>query len=268
VSATEHRGQVGGIDTFWLEAEGPANVLYVHGVPNNADMWRPFLERTGGVAVDLPGFGRSGKTAGFSYGIEGYARWLGEFADHAELGEHALCVHDWGAVGLAHGAIRPARISRLAILNSVPFLPGYRWHATARVWRTPVAGELLMGSTTRPGLKLLSRKGTVAPGPMPDEFIDASWKYFDHGTQRAILKLYRASPPDVLERAGGALEHLSAPALVAWGVEDPFIPSSFAQTYADALAGEARVELIEGAGHWPWIDKPEVIDLVAGFLQS
>ncbi|MBA3300712.1 MAG: alpha/beta hydrolase [Thermoleophilaceae bacterium] len=266
MSVIQRHGRIAGIETSWLEAPGPANVLYVHGVPNNAEMWRPFLERTGGVAVDLPGFGRTGKPAYFPYGIEGYARWLGDFADQAGLGEHSLCVHDWGAVGLAHGAIRPASITKVALLNCVPFLPGYRWHATARVWRTPVVGELLMGMSTRPGAKLLSRKGTVAPGPMPDKFIDAAWEHFDHGTQRAILKLYRASPPDVLERAGGALEHLSAPALVAWGAADIFIPSSFGQAYADALAGEARVELIEGAGHWPWIDKPEVIALVADFL--
>ncbi|MBA2505788.1 MAG: alpha/beta hydrolase [Thermoleophilaceae bacterium] len=264
----ERREEVAGIETYWLEAEGPANVLYVHGVPNNADMWRPFLERTGGVAMDLPGFGRSGKPADFAYGIEGYARWLGEFADAAELGDHSLCVHDWGAVALAHGAIRPAAIEKLAILNAVPFLPGYSWHPTARVWRTPVAGELLMGMTTRPGLKLLSRRGTVAPGPMADEFIDQVWEHFDHGTQRAILKLYRASPPDVLERAGTALEHLDVPALVVWGAEDEFIPTSFAEAYAEALPGEARVELIEGASHWPWIDKPEVIDLVAGYLRT
>ena len=33
----------------------------------------PFLERTGGMAVDLPGFGRSAKPADFPYSIEGYA---------------------------------------------------------------------------------------------------------------------------------------------------------------------------------------------------
>src|SRR6187431_1054298 len=44
----------------WIE-EGDAPILYLHGVPNGAVMWKPFLERTGGVAVDLPGFGESGK---------------------------------------------------------------------------------------------------------------------------------------------------------------------------------------------------------------
>jgi pimeloyl-ACP methyl ester carboxylesterase len=31
------------------------------------------------------------------------------------------------------------------------------------------------------------------------------------------------------------------------------------------LGGE--VEVVDGAGHWPWIDKPEVVERVCGFLR-
>ena len=40
--------------------------------------------------------------------------------------------------------------------------------------------------------------------------------------------------------------------------------SEFARAYADVLGAE--LELVDGAGHWPWLDKPEVVDLVADFL--
>ena len=40
-----------------------APVLYVHGVPTSSDDWLPFLDRTGGLAPDLLGFGRSAKAA-------------------------------------------------------------------------------------------------------------------------------------------------------------------------------------------------------------
>ena len=49
-------------------------------------------------------------------------------------------------------------------------------------------------------------------------------------------------------------------------VPDPFIPSEFAQAYTDALGGETRVEMLEGAGHWSWDGHPETVDLVTGFL--
>ena len=51
-----------------------------------------------------------------------------------------------------------------------------------------------------------------------------------------------------------------------WGVEDPYIDSSFAEAYAEALGGQVRLELVEGAGHWPWIDRPELVGTVTSFL--
>ena len=57
-----HTGEVEGLPVGWRSApfEGtPA--LYLHGVPNSSLTWLPFLERTGGVALDLPGFGESVK---------------------------------------------------------------------------------------------------------------------------------------------------------------------------------------------------------------
>ena len=51
-------------------------MLYVHGVPDWAELWTPFLWLTGGIAVDLPGFGESGKPAQWPYSLDGYARFL------------------------------------------------------------------------------------------------------------------------------------------------------------------------------------------------
>ena len=47
-----------------------------------------------------------------------------------------LVVHDWGVVGLLWAMRHPERVERLVVMNAVPFLPGYRWHRTARIWRT------------------------------------------------------------------------------------------------------------------------------------
>ena len=99
------------------------------------------------------------------------------------------------------------------VFSVVPFLPGFRWHRVARGWRTPVVGELLMGATTRWGLRR----------ELPAELADHAWDAFDHGTQRAILKLYRSAPPDVLARAGERLGEIRAPALILWPDDDPYI---------------------------------------------
>ncbi len=254
---------------LWREAPmngGPAPALYLHGVPSSGADWLPFLELTGGYAPDLPGFGRSGKPAQFDYSIEGYARFLEAYVDHLGLDRFSLIMHDWGAVGLALAQALPERIERLVAIAPVPFLPGYRWHRVARIWRTPLAGEMFMGFTFRRNLKLISREWLVADGPAPDAMVDAVWSGFDHGTQRAILKLYRSAPPATLARAGVRLGDIKAPALVLWGADDPYLPSKFAGELAEALGGEARAVVLEAARHWPWLDRPELVQTAADFL--
>jgi pimeloyl-ACP methyl ester carboxylesterase len=300
VAISEHTAQVGALPVFWRSApsaadDGGAPVLYLHGVPTNSDDWvgaqactgeSPpprwrrlpwryprrsaaarvgFLERSGGLAPDLPGYGRSGKPAHFDYTIAGYARFVEQYLDLLEVERVRLVVHDWGVVGLAFAQRHPERVERLVVMNAIPLLPGYRWHRTARLWRTPLLGELAMGATTRFALRRSTLDANATPEPMPDAWLDSVIDHFDHGTQRAILQLYRSSPPDVLARAGAELHRLEMPALVVWGQRDPYIPARFAAEYARALPSAELLELPD-AGHWWWLDRPDAIERVLGFL--
>jgi pimeloyl-ACP methyl ester carboxylesterase len=267
--ATEHTDELGEQPVFWHSAPGgDPPVLYVHGVPTSSTDWLSFLERTGGLAPDLPGFGRSGKRGDGDYTMAGYDRFLEAFLDHLEVERVRLVVHDWGSVGLLWAQRFPERVERLVIIDAVPLMAGYRWHRIARAWRTPGLGELVMGSTTRWTLRLLSREATARPGPLPEEFIQRAMEHFDQGTQRAILRLYRSSPEDELARAGARLGEITCPALIVWGERDPYISPRFADGYAALLGGEAELLRLPDAGHWPWLDRPDVIDRVAGFLDG
>lgn len=270
--ASEHTAEIDGLPVFWRSAPPPdayegAPALYLHGVPTSSDEWTALLPRTGGVAVDLPGFGRSGKPGSRTYTIDEYDQFIERFLAHLGLENVRLVMHDWGAVGLAFAQREPARVERLALVNTVPFLPGYRWHRIARMWRTPGLGELAMGATGSFTLRLLTRESNVTPGPMPEEWRASVLAHFDHGTQRAILRLYRSSPGRTLEAAGERLADLDMPALVVWGMRDPYIPARFGAAYADALANAQLIEL-EDAGHWPWYDRPDVLDRLTDFLTA
>jgi pimeloyl-ACP methyl ester carboxylesterase len=256
VEVAERTVDVAGLTVHCREA-GDAPILYLHGVPSHSCDWQPFLERFGGIAPDLPGFGRSAKPADFDYSIAGYDRFLEQLTAELGLERLSLVMHDWGSVGLALAQRFPERIERVVLFSSVPFLPGFRWHRVARGWRTPVLGELLMGFTTRWGLRR----------ELPPEVADAAWESFDHGTQRAILKLYRSASPEALARAGERLGEVRAPALILWPRDDPYIAEEFGPRYADALGGEVTLELVEG-GHWSWIAHPELVDRAGGFLLS
>ena len=246
------RGEIDGLPVSWLREPGEdPPVLYVHGVPDSAELWTPFLRLTGGIAVDLPGFGESGKPAQWPYSLDGYARFLPALLDDLRIDRVRLVAHDWGAAALTLAG----RIERLVAIDVLPLLPGHRWHWVARAWRTPGLGELGMGFT---GRTLLRRLGGLS-APHADEVL----RHFDHGTQRAILKLYRA------ERVVTApLEAVTAPALVVWGERDRYVDPAWAERIAAALGGPAEVEIVPGAGHWPWLDRPELVQRIARYLGS
>lgn len=265
---SEHHGELEGRPVFWrgAPARGDAVPLYLHGVPDSSDIWVKFLARSGGIAPDLPGFGRSGKPASLAYTIEEYDRFIESFLEMVRVAKVKMVVHDWGSVGLAYAQRRPERIERLVVMNAVPFLPGYRWHRTARIWRTPLLGELSMGALNQRTLSLGSRESNATRGPMPESWRESVLAHFDQGTQRAILRLYRSSPSAKLAAAGTRLGELGVPSLVLWGTRDPYIPARFAKAYADVLG--ARLLELADAGHWAWLDRADAIESVVEFLNE
>ena len=209
--------------------------LYLHGVPTNSDDWLGFLARTGGLAPDLPGFGRSGKAGNLDCTIDGYADFIERYLDHLGVERVSLIVHDWGAVGLAFAQRHPERIARIVVINAITFLPGYRWHRTARIWRTPLLGELSMGIDHAPGSA--SAFARVQRHARPDAGCVAR-----HGA-RPLRPGHPARDPAPVpqltsRRARGRRRssgRASMPALVLWGRADPYIPARFARAYAEAI---------------------------------
>jgi pimeloyl-ACP methyl ester carboxylesterase len=261
---TIHEAQLDGQPVVWRQAPG-ADVLYLHGVPTSSADWVPFLARGGGYAPDLPGFGRSGKRGDRDYSMHGLATFVQRFVDMVELDRVTLVVHDWGAVGLLWAMREPQRVERLVLINAVPLLAGYRWHRTARIWRTPIVGELAMGAVSRRSIRRALRQ---SDGKAPSEaLVEAILADFDQGTQRAILRLYRSGSPPALARAGIGLGEIECPALIVWGDRDRYIDGRFAQAYADALGGPTEISHVADGGHWPWLDHARVVDDVIGFVR-
>ena len=86
------------------------------------------------------------------------------------------------------------------------------------------------------------------------------------GTKRAVLKLYRATPAKDLGARAEALRALDRAALVVWGTDDAYIPREQAEGQTQSFPS-ARIELLEGHGHWPHREDPErVATLVIPFL--
>jgi pimeloyl-ACP methyl ester carboxylesterase len=58
------------------------------------------------------------------------------------------------------------------------------------------------------------------------------------------------------------------PSIVIFGADDPYIPARFAERNLESLPS-AKIHLLENAGHWPFIDRPQAFaDLLLPFLRE
>lgn len=234
--------------------------LFLHGVPDSPAIWGPLLSALSlaGVPVAipaLPGF-TAPLPAGFAATKEAYADWaVGQaevlFEAHGPID---IVGHDWGALIAQRVAmLRPDLIRSWAISNAV-IEPEYRGHRLARIWNTPVLGEIFMALSKADKLA----EGLAAQG-MPADIAReeaVQWKLKDK--RRAILKLYRSAK-------GLSFAHdwaLDIPKLpvrgaLIWGEGDPYVPLSVAQRYAANTATPLTV--IERAGHWAIAERPDAV---------
>jgi pimeloyl-ACP methyl ester carboxylesterase len=217
--------------------------------------------------MDLPGFGWS-EMPERDISIDYYGEWTVRLLDALEIDSAAVVGNSMGGFVGAELAIRaPERVQRLVVIDAVPLLAGFSWRGPARMVRAPLIGPIAVGSATKTVLRLLSRRASAGRGPMPEPFVANVAAGFDLGTERAVLRLLRSASPELLAEAGADLGAIDAPALVLWGADDPYIPVRFGAGYAATL-GDATLEVVEDAGHWPWIDRPEVSVRIVEHLQG
>jgi flavin-dependent dehydrogenase/pimeloyl-ACP methyl ester carboxylesterase len=259
-----------------LSAVGPQDaaeaVVFVHGNPGSSRDWDDLLSRVApfarGLALDMPGFGKADKPDDFDYTVEGYARFLEAALDHLGVERAHVVLHDFGGPwGLEWATRNPDRLASAVLINTGALLD-YHWHYLARIWRTPVAGELFQATTTRNGLRSALRHGN--PRGLPRAFVDRMYDDTDAGTKRAILRLYRATddPAAASRRHADALRPLDRPALVVWGAHDPYIPVAQAERQREAFP-RAEVTILDDSGHWPFADDPDGVGrVVEPFLRQ
>lgn len=252
---------VDGVRSPVLE-QGPADadeaVVFVHGNPGAMADWDDLLGRlpadVRGIALDMPGFGAADAPDDFAYDVDGYGRHLGGALEQLGVRRVHLVLHDFGGPwGLSWAARHPDAVASIVLLNTGSLID-YRWHHWARIWRTPVVGELFMALSFRPVLTRVFRREN--PG-LSAAHLDRIYDQLSPAaTKRAILRLYRATPPDWMGGDRPALRAIDPPVLVVWGTDDRYLPTVQADRQLETFPS-ARIEKLEGRGHWVFLEDPE-----------
>jgi pimeloyl-ACP methyl ester carboxylesterase len=266
--------RVGGVRSPTIEAGPPESseaVVFLHGNPGSRLDWEDLVGRVGefcrALAFDMPGFGQADKPRDFGYRVEDYAAFISGALEQLGVERVHLVVHDFGgAFGFCWAAGHPDAFASAVLFNTGTWTHG-RWHQAARLWRRPVVGELVMAVTNR---RTWRKRMSAGPDPLPEAIIDRMYDDFNHGTRRAVLRLYRATPLPYPPASDwlATLRSLDRPALIVWGASDPFLGQRRVEDLQQPFPS-AEVILLEGSGHFPFADDPEgSAQAAVPFLQS
>jgi pimeloyl-ACP methyl ester carboxylesterase len=251
-----------------LRTAGPQEsaeaVVFVHGNPGSADDWERLVDAAGAtglraVAFDLPDFGQTIAPPGFEHTVAGYAAFVEAVVTALGIERVHVVLHDFGGpIGLAWAAGRPERLVSVTLIDT-GMLEGYSWHRLARIWRTPVLGEIFQYTATRTAFRLIVN--SAEPRGLPRPFLDRMYDHYDRRTRRAVLKLYRATgnPGAGSRELAALLAPRDLPALVIWGEHDSYLAAEYAERQR-ALFPSADVHVLPASGHWPFADAPETVE--------
>jgi pimeloyl-ACP methyl ester carboxylesterase len=258
--------------------EGPA-VLLIHGMAGCASTWRDVMpalaEQATVIAPDLPGHGESEKFRG-DYSLGNYASGLRDLL--TKLGYDRVTVVGQslgGGVAMQFAYQYPERCARLVLVSSGGL--GQEVHLGLRALALPGAQYVLALGCSAPirtaGMAVAGLFQRLGFHPQPA--IEEVWRSFeslgDAQTREAFVHTLR-SVVDVAGQRVDARDRLylaaGMPTLLIWGDHDRIIPVDHAYEAHDAMPG-SRLEIFEGAGHYPHRDDPQrFVRVLRDFMQS
>ena len=236
-------------------------VVLVHGVPENAAVWDLLVDELTALGesdvrrLSPPGFGAP-VPDGFATTMDGYREWLTAELESVD-GPVDLVGHDWGG-----GHVLNVVMARPDLVRTwVSDVPGvldaeYVWHDLAQAWQTPEVGESAVADFT--SMSVADRAAFLVGSGMSADIADKVSPGVDEAMGRSILTLYRSAAQPVAATAGLDLEAAAArPGLALLPSEDHFVGTDEQRRRAAARAG-ARVEVLDGLGHWWMTQDPAV----------
>jgi pimeloyl-ACP methyl ester carboxylesterase len=248
---------VSDIDLEVVRRGSGRTIVFLHGFhPLDADA--PFLERLSRSAFVLapshPGFGASARPDGFEtvYDLVHLYRGLIDGLPDEKVTLVGASFGGWLAAEIA--AACPHRIGRLVLIDALGIKIGDR--------ETP---DILDVFNTHPDVvRRLSWHDPDRSAPDFDALSDAALTR--HARNWESLCLYGWEPYMYNPRLKRWLGRIALPTLVLWGASDGVVSPAYGRAYAALIPG-ARFALIDGAGHHPELEQPDMLaDRVLDFL--
>lgn len=260
---------------FRRAGRGPA-VLLIHGIAGSSRTWEqviPLLaEEFTVIAPDLIGHGDSDKPPG-DYSLGAHASALRDLLSVLGIDRATIVGQSFGGgVAMQLSYQYPERCDRLVLVGSGGLGREVTWLLRLLTlpgveYALPVLFPNFVRDRGNDLMQFLHRIGFRHARAVE------SWRAYasltDSDNRMAFVRTLRS----VVDPGGQSVNamdriYLAArmPTLIVWGDRDTMIPVTHAHAAHEAIAG-SRIEIIEGAGHFPHVEEPyRFVEILSDFM--
>ncbi|MFM7734865.1 MAG: alpha/beta fold hydrolase [Alphaproteobacteria bacterium] len=264
--------EVDGVAWHWVEAgdRRRPTVVFVHGVPESWWSWHHQITDLAAerhvVAVDLKGFGESGKpTTGF--GVERLGEELAQLLSAIGVERFDLVSHDWGTViAQETAAAHPDRIRRYVRMQApVAIMDLENNHRQLVLFQDQAFAVRVLSdpNSVRGIYGYGGKRGALTVVPLADAEVDRIAAEFTRpGTAASVARLFVENPVldlDVFLRRTDRFARMDFPVLLLQASNDPNQPLWYFDG-ATELFPDARLEIVEGSGHFSELEQPAAVN--------
>jgi pimeloyl-ACP methyl ester carboxylesterase len=242
------------LTSYKKHGTGKKVVLCLHGWGDSSDGFKALgafsQNKYTTLHLDLPGFGASGRPP-LSWGLPEYGQFIGRFLQKIDLKPHSIIGHSNG------GAIAIFAVSSKIIEPKKLVL---------------IASSGVRGATSFKKIiyKVLAKIAKLVVSALPKRVRSKLKKnlYTRIGSDYMVIEelqeiFKRIISYDILSDA----EKVKTPALLIYGTNDYVTPIWQAEKIAGAIK-DSKLEIIDGAEHFPQKDQPEKVKrLIEDFLE-
>ncbi|MBP1848964.1 alpha/beta fold hydrolase [Rhizobium halophytocola] len=257
----DNRAQTAAGSVAWGSAGDGQPLVLAHGWPWSSFSWHrviPALSPFYKVHwFDMPGYGRSDKTAGQPTSLDVQGAVFAEMLSVWGLASPLVCAHDFGgAVTLRAHLLHGCDFDSLLLMNVVALSPwgsaffdhvgrhrdaftGLPPHIHAAVVEAYIKGALVNDLDSDDLAALVAPwLGAEGQASFYSQFAQADDRYTD----------------EIADRFGD----IRCPVTVIWGEDDPWIPVDRGRTLATRLPGSG-FSTLSGVGHMPQLEAPDTL---------
>lgn len=254
---------INGIDIYYEFYQHPSpkkTIFFIHGFLSSCFCFRQlipqFLDHYQIINVDMPPFGKSGKSKKYLYSYKNIASTMLALLDYLKIEKAILIGHSMGGqicLNMIHE--QPERFEKSVLLAASSYLKKAHIWAIALSY-LPFSNRLVKKHLIRTGgIQGNLEQVVYRPSSITEEMKDGYSQPFlnDDGIFHALAKVLRDREGDLSPEI---LQTIQTPCLLIWGEADKIVPLSVGQRLAHDLPN-AKLVVFKETGHLTPEEKPQ-----------